>query len=346
MSAISRRARRVVVASLAFAALSTASARAKADDRAEDLFVRGRDAMLRGDLATGCPLLDESQNRDPRLGVLFTLAECEAQWGKASRAYTHYDAFLRDYAKGDAVHTEANDERQRIATSRQRTLARKLALVTLTLPAPSPGGAKQLLKVNGHDVQDDLLARELPLDPGEAVFELTSGAAAPQRVRVVVAAGERRTVTFTTASATVSANVASPTASPVAVAPLASAPITPSAAPSSRRPWAYVAGATALTGLGVGAVAGAMVLGKKKAIDDHCIGRRCDAEGLAEVDRARTLGTVSSVAFAVGAAAAVTTVVLVIVRPSHRAVVGAGGAVSFALRASPADASALVFGTW
>ena len=50
---------------------------------------------------------------------------------------------------------------------------------------------------------------------------------------------------------------------------------------------------TAAVALGAGAVSGAMVLARRRAIGAHCAAHRCDAEGLADVDTARRLGCCS-----------------------------------------------------
>jgi hypothetical protein len=44
-----------------------------------------------------------------------------------------------------------------------------------------------------------------------------------------------------------------------------------------------------------------MVLDRKSTADDNCPDRRCNADGFDAVESGRTLGTVSGVAFAVGA---------------------------------------------
>src|SRR5690349_6226508 len=87
MSATSRSAGAALALAVAFVTPGAVAQQAgDAERAAEDLFVRGREAMLRGDFESGCPLLAESQRRDARLGVLFTLAECEVRWGKGARA--------------------------------------------------------------------------------------------------------------------------------------------------------------------------------------------------------------------------------------------------------------------
>jgi hypothetical protein len=346
----------LVAAGLAWALGATRAARAAdasegGDDTAEALFARGRDAMLRGDYEAGCPLLAASDARDPRLGVTFTLAECEWRWGKTARAVTHYDAFLRAYARARPPRGAANDERQRIATARRASLAPRVGFVTIVLPAPRPAGSSVTL--DGRALPDDALGAEIPVEPGEASIAL-EGIPGGSRVRVAVVAGEHRTVTLAAPG-----EGAPSAAVPVVVAPRAPAPETPSRdggeAPRAPSAWIYGTAAVTVVALGVGAVTGAMVLAKRDAIDAHCPDHRCDAEGLADVDTARRLGVVSTASFAVGAAALVATAYLFFVRPKP---MDAAGALSTPRRSAleprvaigaapaPGGAAAVLSGAW
>ncbi len=65
-----------------------------AQDRAAALFDQGLADMLAGKYDTGCPALEESYRLEPMAGALFTLAECEAQWGKSPAALEHYEQFV------------------------------------------------------------------------------------------------------------------------------------------------------------------------------------------------------------------------------------------------------------
>ncbi len=81
--------------------------------------------------------------------------------------------------------------------------------------------------------------------------------------------------------------------------------------------------APGLTVLGVGVAAAAVGVGLRIAaletvsdVKDRCLGQSCLAEDLAEVERAETFQTVSTVLFVAGGAAAAAGVVLLIVLPS------------------------------
>jgi hypothetical protein len=53
-------------------------------------FERGLAAMNGGRYEVACPALAESVRLEPRPGAIFTLAECEAQWGHHASADAHY----------------------------------------------------------------------------------------------------------------------------------------------------------------------------------------------------------------------------------------------------------------
>src|ERR1043165_6485015 len=72
---------------------------AQEDAAAEALFNKGLSEMEAGHFDTACPTLKESQRLDPRMGTLFTLAECEAKGGMIASAVAHYDEYLRLFGR-------------------------------------------------------------------------------------------------------------------------------------------------------------------------------------------------------------------------------------------------------
>src|SRR5262249_52925634 len=90
-------ARGCAVATLVAMAAQGALARAEETGSAAALFQTGLQQMQASRYAEACPKLAESYWLDPRPGVLFTLAECEARWEKTASALAHYDDYLRLY---------------------------------------------------------------------------------------------------------------------------------------------------------------------------------------------------------------------------------------------------------
>jgi hypothetical protein len=80
----------LALTALGLAAASPARADPAADaQRADALFQQGKDAMGRGDLATACTDLGESERLDPAAGTLLNLAEREERSGKRADALAH-----------------------------------------------------------------------------------------------------------------------------------------------------------------------------------------------------------------------------------------------------------------
>jgi hypothetical protein len=82
-------------------------------------------------------------------------------------------------------------------------------------------------------------------------------------------------------------------------------------------PWLYVAGGIGVVGVGVGATAGVLAMGDKNILESECIGPACSARGKEAADRGKTEAIVSTVAFGVGAAALVTTLIVFLVDRAH-----------------------------
>jgi len=64
-----------------------------------------------------------------------------------------------------------------------------------------------------------------------------------------------------------------------------------------------------IVGLGLGAVTGAMTLSKANKVDPQCANDICAPAAKSDLDSAKTLGTISTIGFAVGAAGVVAGVV-------------------------------------
>jgi hypothetical protein len=142
------------------------------------------------------------------------------------------------------------------------------------------------------------------------VTEIPGGAR--KETRVQIAAGEKKRVELeVAAAATREPGVAPP---PPTRGPDGEAPSSP-AATSSQRTWALVPLGLGVVATGVGAVTVAMVFGRKTTIDAHCVDTACDATGKDAADDAKTLGTVSTISFAVAGGALVLGAILWLTAP-------------------------------
>src|SRR5262249_21134187 len=138
-------------------------------------FDRGLADMMAGKYETGCPALAESFALDPKPGALFTLAECEAKWGKIASAVTDYgedhDLFARSPPRAQAQQRG----RDKIANDQKAALTPDVPQLTIVLPQGAPAGA--VVKRDGRKLGGPSLGVALPTDPGEhtITLELPSG---------------------------------------------------------------------------------------------------------------------------------------------------------------------------
>jgi hypothetical protein len=307
----------------AIAALATQGALARADETgsAAALFETGLQLMQASRHAEACPKLAESYWLDPRPGVLFTLAECEARWGKLASAIAHYDDYLRLFGSMPAGLQAVQRERAEIAKKQRAALAERVPTITLVLPAAAP--ANVIVRRDDTTLGAPSLGVALPVDPGShvVVVQLPSGASTSRTI--TVAPGEKQRIEL---------EVPVETARPASAAPAsARTKSTPSAA-------AIALFGVGAAGVAAGAVTGGMALGQKGDIDAHCTGVVCDAEGKRTADRAKTLGWASTIGFGAGAAAIAAGAIVWLAGPKKadaaRAAVqpaswGVGGATAF-----------------
>ena len=295
--------------------LLAGSASAQEDAAADALFNKGLSEMEAGQYATACPTLKESQRLDPRMGTLFTLAECEAKGGMFASAVAHYDEYLRLFTRLAPAQKATQGGREKVSAAQKAALAPHVPYVTLVL-RDAPAGTT----VKWDDMVFNLpaLGTPLPVNPGEHVATTQVPGAAPIVTKVAIGKGERKQVELKIGHQERARESSAPTD---AAQPSAAPAATPSAeqadagADSSRKILMYGAAGLGAAGLVVGSITGALVLGKKSTIEDNCVGTRCNAEGKDAADGAQSLGLVSTIGFGVGIAGLATAAVLFFTEP-------------------------------
>ncbi|XXX77584.1 hypothetical protein WMF30_02250 [Sorangium sp. So ce134] len=309
---------------------------------AEELFNRGLAEMQAGRMETGCPAIAESQRLDPRAGTLFTLAECEAKWGRIATAVARYEEYLRLFARMSPEQQSRQVGREKLAAAQKNALAPEVPFLTLVLPPSAPPGTR--VTRDGVELASPALGVALPIDPGEHVIVVQPPDAPTNEVRVSIGRGEKKVVELKVEIAAQQAP-AVPDAKPAPSPVLSPAP---DAAPSGWRVGSYVAGGVGLAGVVIGGIAGAGALAKKADIKDNCVGIDCNKKGKQAADSAQTMGNVSTVAFSVGAAALATGAVLFLLSPSLQAsgTGSASGLRAGLLLAGPRGTSVCLEGTW
>ena len=301
---------------------------------AQGLFDQAKKLLASGNAVEACPKLEESQRLDPGIGTQFNLADCYQQVGKTASAWS---TFLEVAA---AARASGQQDRERVARKRATALEGKLSTLKIAVPGRD--------RVQGLEIRRDgvVVGRAqwdtaVPVDPGQHGISAT----APGRKKwesgtSVRADGAAEVISLPAelekAEEPAAAPAVAPEAAPVAEPGAAAAPAPSSApapgAPASTRPRSrqrtvgiIVAGA-GVVGVGVGAVFGGLSMAAKGDADEHCTGKLCDADGVALREDAIQRGTISTIAFAVGGAALIGGVVLVLTAPSGptKASVGLG----------------------
>jgi hypothetical protein len=288
----------------ALAALTLTSATAHADPPDPGaLFDRGLADMQAHRYATACPELAESYRLDPHAGGLFTLAECENQWGKIASAMADYDTFLDLVAHLPPKDRARQDERARIAAEKRAALAREVPSITVSLDPGIPQGST--VKIDGRPVAAASLASSIPVDPGDHVLTVEAVGGRTSEQRVTLAKGDARALTLTL-----------PAAAPVPIAPTET-PVPSSDPGATRRTIVYVTLGVGGAAIVAGAVMGGIVLGDKSNIDKNCpTPTTCASPADASsANSARTLGWASTGVFIGGGAALGAAAILWFTRP-------------------------------
>src|SRR5262245_59473272 len=130
----------LALACFAGALLVGAPAAAEGSDRAEILFNRGVEDMEAHQYESACPALTESYKLDPRPGVLFALAECEAQRGHIATAVARYDDYLAFVAKLSPDKQRKQRDREKQSRAQKAALSPQIPELTLVLPSDAPLG--------------------------------------------------------------------------------------------------------------------------------------------------------------------------------------------------------------
>ncbi|WP_437602640.1 hypothetical protein WMF28_13620 [Sorangium sp. So ce590] len=294
--------RRIAVLALVLCPLAAAAPAAAQDSAAaEALFNRGLADMEEGRYETGCEAIAESHRIEPKLGALFTLAICESRSGRIAAAFTHFGEYLAQVDQLTPEQKSRQGERPKVARQEHDKLARLVPELSLALPPGAPAGT--VVKRDGRVVDSAALGAGVPAEPGEHVVSTQAPGGPVWETRIQLAQGEKKRVELQVKDT--------------------SAP--PAGGLSGRRAAMVVAGGVGAAGLVIGGITGALTLGKKSVVEEHCgsgIGvsdeTACDQAGMDAADSASTTGLVSTIGFGVGLAGLGAAAVLYLTEPTQR----------------------------
>jgi hypothetical protein len=277
---------------------------------AETLFEQGLAEMRAGRYDTGCPRLAESYRLDPLPGALFTLADCEAAWGRTATALDHYQAFVELLTTLPPARRDRFAERRGIALAKMAALSGVVPELTIDVAPGAPAGL--VVKRNGVALEPAAYGVGRKVDPGEYVVTAEVDGRATWERTIHLAERDRARV-----EVPVLLVGAAPAAGEV---PAAHAIPTTESAPS-RPPWLPIAAGVGAAGLLTGIVAGSMALADKSTIDSDCPGHVCNSDGRSAVNAGQSAALVSTIGFAVGLAGGAAAGILWLTSP-HPTVVG------------------------
>jgi hypothetical protein len=307
-----RRQRAACVGLLSSGLLSLASpAFAQDAATAGALFDKGVSDMQAGHFDSACPALEESEQLDPHPGTLFTLAECQAKWGKVASAVQHYQDYADLVSRLPAGQQARHRERVGVARTQLAKLKPSVPTLSLVLPPAAPAGTT--VTRNGVLLQGAALGLALPVDPGQYVIvtRLPSGVEHSITVSVALSDAKRVELDISQPDAPVSPP-ATPPSTPVSSAP-------PSESPRRSNTLAYAIGGVGVAGIAVGSVTGIMVFGKRSTVKDQCVGTTCSANGVSAANSGKTLAIISDIGFGVGIVGLATSAVLLLTQPKAEA---------------------------
>jgi hypothetical protein len=285
-----------------------------ARDVARTLADAGYELFQAGKYAEAVAKFDAAEGAFHAPTNLLFLARANAKLGKLVAARALYRRLAAEPITRDAPAVFRNAVTDGIGELQE--LERRLPRVKLTLLGV-PAGKSVHIDVDGVAVGASEVNDAFPVDPGEHTIAASLDGAAGQSQRVQLAAGAPvLSVTFDFTPSTAPPPAAPSVATSVERAPpppaqVSAAPPAPgSLAPSIA---AFVVGAA---GLGMGAVTGALAMGKMSDLRAACPKNPCSPvhEGLA--NDTKLLGNLSTAGFVIGGAGVVTGLILVLVRRS------------------------------
>ena len=312
---------------LALGLLVAAShAHAQSDASAGALFDRGLAEMRAKNFEKGCPALAESHRLDPRLGTLFTLAECESQWGKIASAVTHYRDFISAVQRLEGPPRKAQNKRLEVALAEALRLAPDVPHLSIVLPAGTPSDAS--IELDGVALGRAALDAPIPVNPGSHAVTLRLADGRATLLNVDVARGTKQEAKLTLpADAPPPAPAPAPSVKPASPPPAAPPP--PRQESSGQRTAGWISIGVGALGIAAGATFGALAWREKSTIESNCSGADCNQAGFDAADQAQTWALLSTISFAVGAAGVGTGVVLLSSQPAASPSAGLPHGVAF-----------------
>ncbi|MGA2448337.1 MAG: hypothetical protein ABTD50_06670 [Polyangiaceae bacterium] len=298
--------------------------------------------MGRGDFATACPKLAESEAIDPQVGTLLNLAYCYENVGKTATALSTWMEAASFAASKD------QHEREQFALLRARWLEPRLLRVTIRV-APQPAYDRIALTLEGAPFERARWGVPVPLDRGE--YELRASAPGMETWSTHLSVQEGDTPSIVVPELN-PAQAETPPSRPEAPAMREHLPVAPTAPTGSKAPrssplvpYAFVTGGVSAAALVVGGGYGvaALINAHNSTSDRNCVNGLCNAEGQADQRRAGHDADAADAAFGIAAVAGVAGLLLWAAAATGH---GPPGHVSLQAAVTPGSAGVTFGGRW
>jgi serine/threonine-protein kinase len=314
-----------VVGAFGSAAASLHATEPTATDRtlAAALFKEGKALMDKGDLASACMKLEESQRLESGLGTLLNLAVCHEKEGKNATAWA-------EFMEARGLARQANRQ-SRIDLAEEHIARLEKSLSRLTIDVPSEADEPALeITCDGAAIARAAWGMAVPIDPGDHRVQAVAPNKTPFSSTINVPGESPTTLTVhipplvaavpVSASTVVAPMPVAATSSSAASAgqpsPATRSPVsTPAPEPdrtSAQRVWAWGAIGLGGAGLVTGTALSVLALNKKSESHDRCPHDPCDAEAVSLGHDAARFADFATVGFGVGFAALATGVILLL----------------------------------
>jgi hypothetical protein len=192
----------------------------------------------------------------------------------------------------------------------------KSRIASVNISVNAPPDAAITLTVDGKSVAAVMIGSDMPLDPGEHTLEVSAPGFIKSATRVMLGPGDKESVNLklesdpNAAPAAAAASDKSPPDKPTtpeaqdeqrssaSSSPMSDTPV--SSGPN--RTAAYISLGVGAVGIGLGAVFGLSAMKAKSDLENDCGGTTCPASEEDRLSDAKRSGTLSTIAFGVGAA--------------------------------------------
>jgi hypothetical protein len=270
-------------------------------DLARSVAVTGREAFNAGDYETALALFRRAYTLYPAPTVVLYEARSLEKLGRLLEAVEAYARTTQTSVGQDAPAQFAEAIAQ--AHQEERSLRARIPTLTLKVAGVSPNDPNLKVTMNGRAIGAAQLGQAQRLNPG--TYRI-AGSISPDRTdhsELKLAEGQNVAVVL---------NLAAPSPTPPAPVLASVTPVATEAhSTNDLRVYAYVAGGVGVAGLGTGLVTGLMSASKHSEADRLCPNHLCTGANVpSAVNSFRSLRTVSTVFYGVGAAGLAAGVVL------------------------------------